>query len=375
VQSGSTGVRRRALLRAAALLPLGTLGGCIVAPYGTYHRPSADQPGARLVRGWCQGRAGPETGIDLEFAGLRLHARTEPVRVGTPTVLWLSAVLTVPAGAALHWPAAPRLLADGRTMPVEPTVSARRAHDVAAGQWLEADRLRPGRGAVDPASPFGALALRLAPSGPAASRITVDGLSLESEGGRFVLPATTMALPGGRSTPHTYRSAEEQAAARARAQACPRDTPDRACDNILDFAEISHSGQDAGWRWRGRWYQFPRGNGPGQLEGEMTLASLQHRRWRFGDDAFRVRDDGGAPPRPLRIAHASVTFEDAVEPGAVVAPSAVETRVHVQARLPEGAPSFELRLPSLVVNGARVEPPPLRFERRSFDGGIEPFNC
>ena len=51
------------------------------------------------------------------------------------------------------------------------------------------------------------------------------------------------------------------------------------------------------------------------------------------------------------------------------------TDVQIEALLLGGMPDFEVRLPALRVGDATREIAPIRFERRRFDGGIEPFNC
>jgi hypothetical protein len=49
--------------------------------------------------------------------------------------------------------------------------------------------------------------------------------------------------------------------------------------------------------------------------------------------------------------------------------------VFIEADLPEALPAFELRLPRLQLGDQTVAIAPIHFERRSFDGGIEPLNC
>jgi len=71
----ATSPHRRALLLGALALPL---AGCVATPYGTYYRPSTRDPGARLRRAWCGGRAGPGTVLELDApAGVRLVVRAE----------------------------------------------------------------------------------------------------------------------------------------------------------------------------------------------------------------------------------------------------------------------------------------------------------
>lgn len=368
-------IARRALLRAAGLLPLVSLGGCVVAPYGTYHRPSSALAGAQLGKAWCQGQSGPETRLQADLQGVRLSVRTErQPRSGPPGVL-LFAELTLPPGQLLHWQGQPRVQVDGRPLSVTPEVSARRSQLLAAGQWVDLVALRPGTAAIDPQAPYGTLYVRPAPIAGQPQRVVVEGLAVERAGARWALPATSLARPASRTLPDVYRSEAEQAAVLARSDACRRDTPQQACDNIVEFSSDSHRGQDAALRWRGRWYGLRRSGGPRQFEGEMFLQPLRAGRLRVVDEGWQVRSEEGGAVQPLRSAQTRLSFDDRLDAGQVVPAAGVETRILVQALLPEDVPTFEFLLPTFATGGRRVEPPPIRFERRRFDGGLEPFNC
>jgi hypothetical protein len=52
-----------------------------------------------------------------------------------------------------------------------------------------------------------------------------------------------------------------------------------------------------------------------------------------------------------------------------------DARITIEVLLPGAAPDFDVVLPDLLLGTQRVAIPPIRFERRTFDGGIEPFNC
>lgn len=366
---------RRALLRAAAVLPFASLAGCVVAPYGSYHRPSSTLAGAQLGKAWCQGQSGPETRLHAELQGVRLSIRTERQPRGSPPGVLLFAELTLPPGQLMHWQGEPQVLVDGRPLAVAPQVSARRSQDLGAGQWIDVVALRPGTASVDAQAPYGTLQVRPAAVAGQPQRVLVEGLALEHAGARWVLPATALARPASRKLPDLYRSEAEQAAVLARAQACRRDTPQQACDNILEFSSDSHRGQDAGLRWRGRWYRVERSGGPGRFEGEMVLQPLRAGRLRVVDAGWQVRPEEGGAAQPLRAARAWLSFEDRLDAGQIVPAAGVETRIHVQALLPEDVPTFEFLLPAFTTGGRRVQPPPIRFERRRFDGGLEPFNC
>ena len=366
---------RRRLLRAAGLLPLASLAGCVVAPYGSYHRPSSSLAGAQLGKAWCQGRSGPETRLQADLQGVRLSVRTEPQpRSGPPGIL-LFVELTVPPGQLLHWQGEPRVLVEGRPAAVSPQVSARRSLLLAAEQWADLVTLRPGSVAMDPQAPYGSLLVRPAAVAGQPARVVVEGLALEQAGMRWVLPATPLARPASRTLPDVYRSDAEQAAVLARAGACSLDTPEQACDNIVEFSSDSHRGQDASLRWRGRWYLARRSGAAPQFEGELNLVPLRAGRLRVVDSAWQVRAADGGAAQPLRSSQVRLSFDDRLDAGHVVPAAGVETRIAVQALLPEDVPTFDFLLPAFATAGRKVEPTRIRFERRRFDGGVEPFNC
>jgi hypothetical protein len=57
------------------------------------------------------------------------------------------------------------------------------------------------------------------------------------------------------------------------------------------------------------------------------------------------------------------------------APAGGDTHIDIGARMPADVPSFEVRFPPVQVDGETVTLPAIQFERRSFDGAFQPFNC
>lgn len=364
--------RRRWCLAALAL----PLAGCVAAPYGTYYRPATAQPGARTGRGWCQGNAGPVTTLDIDLGGgMSLAARTE--RAGEGGVP-LQVLLDVPPRTALHAEGLPLLRTlDGRPLAVRWSVRARRGVAIDPSALVDPQRLRPGAGpaaAHDPAAPQGWLTLRTVPL-PAGlgERLELEGLALRQGDRLLAVPAVTLARPASPRQPDLYRSQAERAAVQARFEACRRDTPQRACENILGYSEDSDAGSIPGLRWRGRW-ERQRWSG-GALGGELHLACQQPGPWRLEAGPWNLRDAAGGAVHPLRIASASLYFDDAVDLQTPMQPADAGTKVALDALLPADTPSFELVLPALLRDGERVAIAPLRFERRSLDVGVEPFNC
>ena len=360
---------RRRLCVTAASLPL---AGCVVAPYGPYYRPATAQPGAQERRAWCQGAAGPVTGVDMDLGGgVRLRASTDRLQVaGWP----LRIEITLPRQTALRFTEPVRLVSGGKTLETPLAAVALRTVAVDPTAWSEPQSLRPGLPGTGDA-PHGELKVRTQPLAiPAPARMVVEGLALVRDGNATMLPAATLERVNSRAQPYAYRSAQEEAALQARVAACRRDTPRLACQNIIDFAGASHSAGAPGVRWSWRWWVAPHAGAP-TVDGELTLAVLEPGRWRLDASRLQLVEGDSRASHPVRLAPGVLSFSDRLDLQQGVAAGSADTRVLLEAVLPQGLPDFEVRLPPLLRNGERMVIAPLHFERRSFDGGVEPFNC
>mgnify|MGYP001024430202 CR=1 FL=1 len=189
----------------------------------------------------------------------------------------------------------------------------------------------------------------------------------------------TLRWPAGIRNPSEYRSDAEQAWLAARAETCRRETPQRACDNLIEFGLSRSFTDDAGpVRWQGRWWRSSGRDGTVTVHGELSLAVQSDTPWRFADNAIRLSDVAGIE-HVLRFERIDIVFRAGVAQEAPLhvdrAAGAGATEVRIEVLLPGGVPDFEVRLPALRVGAATREIAPIRFERRRFDGGIEPFNC
>jgi hypothetical protein len=254
---------------------------------------------------------------------------------------------------------------------------------VAADAWVEATKLRPSgatAAATDADAPFGRVFFRFAgPVGFAPEAVTLTAPALRFDEGEVASPAVELRRPGSASSPNEYRSADEQASLKARADACRRDTPQRACQNIVDFGASRSFALDLGpLRWQGRWVRYEFNNGEARLDGDLVLAVREPRRWRLATTQVTLRDAAGAV-QTLDIPAFDVRFVDRITLDAPLHAEPVgrraDTEMQIEVLLPGTAPDFELRLPPLRVDGQRIATTPIRFEKRSLDSGVEPFNC
>lgn len=378
--------RRRLMLGALALPLAPSLTGCIVAPYGTYYRPESAAPDATYKRAWCQGQAGPTTRIELKLeGGVTLSARAErdyPER-GRPE-LPLRVSLTLPGSQSARFEGERMQIvgARGATADAPVTVLAAGGVTLPADAWVDAAVLRPAARVIEGAAehPFGRAWIRLAgPAGFTPEVFTLTGPAIQFDDGPVAFPPLELRRPASAGNPNEYRSAAEQASLEARAAACRRDTPQRACQNLIDYGASRSFHFDSGpLRWQGRWFRASWRSGEPWLDGEMWLALREPRRWRFGSNRIELRDAAGTA-QSLTFAQFELRFNDRIALDAPLHERPVErradTQLQIEALLPGDVGDFELRLPPLRIGERRVVIAPIRFDKRSFDGGIEPFNC
>ncbi len=379
-------VRRRLLLGTLALPLAPALTGCIVAPYGAYYRPESADPGARYKRAWCQGQAGPATRIEMPLdGGVTLSARAErdyPERSRPELPLRLS--LTLPGGvpARFEGERVQIVASGGATIDAPVTVLAAGGVRLPADAWVDAAALRPaGRATVDAVEhPNGRAWIRVSgPAGFTPEALMLDGPAVEIDGRTIGFPPIELRRPASASNPNEYRSAAEQASLQERAAACRRDTPQRACQNLIDIGVSRSFHFDVGpLQWQGRWFRASWRSGEPWLDGEMTLALREPRRWRFASNRISLSETASAA-QSLTFAQFDLRFVDRIALDAPLHEQRVEgradTQLQIEALLPGDVGDFEVRLPPLRIGERRTAIAPIRFDKRVFDGGIEPFNC
>lgn len=375
--------RRRWLLGAASL----PLAGCVAMPYSPYHRPSAPDPSARGVRAWCGGTAGPVTRLEIDAApGVKITARAErDYGERDRRDLPLRVAIELPRDRPVRLDPPALEVRSGRDGVLKIAANTRISGGARLGATdeVDVDALRPGgrRGvATDRLAPRGWAVLDLRGlEGDAPLALELSGPAVTGEGRRWPFPVVELRRPPSRDTIVWYRSAAQRQALEDRAASCRRDTPKRACDNILLYSQASfeHDGGEIAWRGEIGALQAP--TNPQRRRAEVFFAVRNASRWRLEGEAFPIRDLDNGRRQTLRATRLNLRFEDTLPASSVLelqpAVSASPAFVNLEVPLPSGIGDFEVRIPPLDIGGRPVEVGPLRFEHRSFDGGIEPFNC
>jgi hypothetical protein len=379
------GTRRR-LLKGATALPVVALGGCVVVPYGPYYRPAADHPKVAYKGAWCNGVAGPLSVIEISLApGVLLTARAQRENADRRRAeLPLRLTLTLPPTAPARFVGSELRVveqASGRSLAGTPIISAFRYATVEADRWIDPLRMRPSGAAgrpLDNAAPQGRASVRVTLPGFAPEGIALEGLAVQRDGATVALPTLEMRRPASKSSLRDYRSATLEARLRERVAACKRDTPQRACDNIADYSRFSFEEDTPAVGWRGRFHVFDARAGD-QLEGEIEIAVRTKNAWRLASRALTVRDLDAGTRRSAQVDKIHLALNDwiALDTPLFAGPvdGGGEARLSIEVQLPGSTPDFDLMLPALLLGGQRIDVPRIRFDRRVFDGGVEPFNC
>ncbi|WP_425259651.1 hypothetical protein ACPOLB_02145 [Rubrivivax sp. RP6-9] len=383
-------LRRRRLLLGAAALPL---AGCLPAPYGTYFRPSSTAP-FEVRREACGGQAGPPTRLSMQLpSGIAIEASAQRDHVlGDASGIPLRLRLTLPRQRRVRFLGDRPTLQEqrsGRELALPVSVELLGVATVDVGDRVDVAVLHPAGGPLPgAAAPYGSATLRLdGPLGEAPLQMEVQLPALWLGDERLVLPPVTLQRPPSPDFT-TYRSAALQQQVQARADACRRDTPQRDCAAILRHAELSFDERIGTARWLGEWrYTTVRNARP--LLGMLRLEPGDARPWRLDRDAVVGLHDLASGQRhvvPLgsvgsvgSVGRIDVAYRGPLPLSTPLharpAPAGADTHIDIGARLPGDVPSFEVRLPPVQVDGETVALPAIQFERRSFDGAFQPFNC
>ncbi len=377
----STALPRRTLLLGAAALPL---AGCLPAPYGTYFRPSATAP-FDLHREACGGQAGPPTRLAMQLpSGIAIEASAQRDHVlGDASGIPLRLRLTLPRQRRVRFLGdRPTLLEQrsGRELALPVSVELLGTATVNLGDSVDVAALHPAGGPLPgAAAPYGSATLLLdGPLGSAPPEMAVQLPPLWLGGERLLLPPVTLQRAPGTDF-STYRSTALLQQLQARADACRRDTPQRDCAAIVRHAELSFDERIGTARWLGEW-RYTTLRNPRPLLGMLRLEPGDARPWRLDRDAaVGLHDLASGERHLLPLGTISVAYRGALPLSTPLhgrpAPAGADTHLDLGARLPGDVPSFELRLPPVQVDGETVALPAIQFERRSFDGAFQPFNC
>ncbi len=375
---------RRRLLKAAVALPALLLAGCVVTPYGPYHRPSAEHPSVRTKGAWCSGAAGPPSVIELTLAPgvvLSAAAQREYAERDRPE-LPLRVTLTLPPAPARFADDRLQVLVGGTPLDIAPQVRVFRYARLAPDAWVDPVRVRPSgatANGLEHAGPHGSATLQVSVGpGFAADRIVLEGVTIEQAGRRIALPMFEMTRPVSQRSRSDFTSAAMQARLQERVTQCQRDTPKRDCAAIVDYAPHSFDLDEPDARFHGRFYRFD-GRADQPLNGEVIITPKRPEHWRLASSRIDIVDVVNGSRRSAQLERINVAVSDRVPRDTPLFAGPVDgtgdARMSIEVLLPGGTGDFALQLPALLLGAQRVDVPTIRFDKRSFDGGIEPFNC
>jgi hypothetical protein len=330
--------------------------------------------------------AGPKAVVELPLApGVALTARAQrsyPERERPELPLRIEFIL--PPNQPARFASATLRVVDarsGKALGQAPEVTVYRYATLPADVWIDPVRIRPSGAAGTPLKadvPHGNAGLRVSfEPGFTPDRLQLDGLVITRDDGALRMPSVAMSRPASKFSVRDYRSPALQERLEQEAATCRRETPQSACDNIVEHSTVSFALAEPAAAWSGRWFVF--GDGArARVEGSIDFAPRAPVRWRVASNAVTVRDADGTA-RTAEFSQLRLAFNDRVALDTPLFTGAVDgtgdARVTIEVLLPGAVPDFDVVLPDLLLGAQRVAIPPIRFERRTFDGGIEPFNC
>lgn len=368
----------------AMIVAAAALSGCVPAPYGPYYRPSYPDPSSTLQQAYCGGQAGPPARLAFQgLGGLGVSVRTETAgQAGKPRLLHVA--IDIPVGTRFQFLVDTVALAasrDGDATSRVPAASVTASLKLQGDDWI--DFAQAGPTSVDvaghylAANPDGRFAEvkfdigRLGQFAPA--RIAVEFPPLELDTKSMAIPRIELQQQPGSSFP-IYRTAEYTQTLQQRYAACLRQTPAGNCHYIPTHDPYGFRHEAERLELAGRFWVTGEA-AEATLNAEFEAGARVSERWRFASNEVRFRDTAGGEVRVMPLRNPRVVWSYAVPLAAEVrSPASGGTRMDIRTSVGEAA-RYVLTLPPFLLNGARHEFSPIEFERRLFDGGLEPFNC
>lgn len=382
-------------VNAALPLVMATLlTGCLPAPYGVYYRPAYPDASAQLSGAWCQGQAGPPARLTIQGPdGLALTLAAEQDAADTPLAARVLRVnVSLPQGSRFQFLSNSLELdeaAAGRPLRVEALLNVFAVRDSTAGDWIDLAT----QGPTDLAAARQSLV-----AFPGQSLATVSVLQGEHPGfaparldmawPRILLasspgespttgPIQLQAQPPEKAYMNTvYRTRAQLQALDLRVQTCKAQTPERRCDQIPLGEPTSFREGVGEFGFSGRVWSTSH-NALTALRYDLELNTRYPGSWRLAGDPFHWIDPTTGTTRTSVIGPMRVYWRYTVPLATPLRASPEKPtsfRIEIRLQAPE-QPRYVLRLPPYLMNGVRHQFKPVELERRSFDGGLQPFNC
>ncbi|MCM5572331.1 hypothetical protein M6I34_17590 [Burkholderiaceae bacterium FT117] len=364
------------------LAAVALLAGCIPAPYGPYYRPSYPDASAQAVKAWCGGQAGPPTGLVVSLAdGLTMRVGAATATGAAPKAM-LSFELA--PGTTLRFLEDSVRVDDGAgsgRIPVRMSVASHAR--VAPTDIVDLPALSAvAPAALDAAGP-GAVSITVGTGfSPGAAGVRPEVLRIEWPSIRWADGTVTrfaaVELKGRMSKSGwlQYRTDDETEALQARYARCRAETPQRNCAFLLDSYENGFTVGADGATLRGRLLVTEPAKP--RLAAYLTMELPQLQAWRWSDPDVLLRDprSGQSWRQPFGASGVGVRAQGLPLSTPLAAPAGASATASIEVPLGSAAGErYRLRLPPVEVNGRRTQPEAIELERRTMDGGLEPFNC
>lgn len=361
------------------------LAGCVPFPYGVYYRPAYPDPSAVVSQASCGGRAGPPARIAFQAPpGFRVEANAlrRPLAQDGDRPLTIS--LALPPGHTLRFTEDTlRVDSGGREAALStPSLRAVTHYRLRPEAWIDAAALAP----ADPGAqrmgddPIATARLGFGKLEVQGDTLDVQLPAIETDAGRIAFGALRLEADTARPYVRTYRTRQQLEAVVAREAQCRREAPGMRCENIRLFDPYAFRVRSGDFEAAGRFWSMVTSRGDvAPLQFELEMRAHGPARWRFVEPVVGVRHASGKW-HARQFAEVDVVFASAVPLSTAIRSAtggrATETAVRIDANLGRDERArYVITLPPYEFDGVRRELAPLEFERRTFDVGIEPFNC
>jgi len=212
-------------------------------------------------------------------------------------------------------------------------------------------------------------------------RMAIELPSIAVNGTVIALPQQTLASNLRDKGWQRYETEERKQLRKARYEVCRNTTPQMHCENILTVINDSFRIESSAFEAYGNLARADFTQNP-VLTGRINVEFKDLNRWQFNSNTIRLKDMITGDSRQSIFNqftvffgwYDNIPFTSAVK--GVHHTSTGNTTVLIKLRPVLNMPStFRVQLPPLRINGHEYLLKPIQFELKSFDGGIEPFNC
>lgn len=391
------------LSRLFTLCIIAFLAGCVPAPMGKYYKPIYPDTSAKYQGNECSGTAGALASLTWTIAdGVTLSittARTYGEKNRQDRPLRIS--IGVPFGTRVQFLSdeirvSNSLQEEGKTIPSEIYISA--AVLLASNEVADMAKIAPTPITANQSNQqiknFSATTWlnfswrdNFAPSAftmEIPPIVLVDSPQVDNQPINLEAKAKKRPerYPGEykSETSLIYATQESESALAEKYTKCLNEKPDTQCKNILIYDEAGYQVEKNGFKFTGKWsvYSVEKKT---PFTGEIKIDYTKPVRWRFAANRVRIIDAENRTERTYVFDSYPLHFKYQVPISTPIRgvnnlTFTKPTTASIESSLGTDEYSrYFVKMPPILINGKQYQIQPIELEKRTFDFGLEPFNC